>query len=269
MQPDILSLGKTQYLGNTTDLRFADGVIFSAVSSNSPKIGHDAPHFHENPIINFILEGESVEKINRDINPRIAGDIRFYRAGDLHQVEIVNFPSRLLGFEFEKQFLTENNLSEEKLNFSVQTNPNAKSLFLKIYREFSENDGLSLSSMQILLFDLINESEKKFGNDKPLWAKKLDELLNDYWNENLSLRELSLAVNVHPVTISKYFTKHFANTYGEYMRRLRVSKSISLIKNSRLSLTEIALHCGFADQSHFTRNFKDFTGFTPKDFRKF
>ncbi|MEW6737177.1 MAG: helix-turn-helix domain-containing protein [Acidobacteriota bacterium] len=41
-----------------------------------------------------------------------------------------------------------------------------------------------------------------------------------------------------------------------------------MIKNSQMSLTEIALHCGFADQSHFTRNFKEITGFLPKEFRK-
>ena len=200
----ILSLGKTQYLGNTTDLRFADGVIFSAVSADSFEIGHDAAHFHENSIINFTLEGDSIEKINRDMKPRIAGDISFFRAGDLHQVEIKKFPSRLLSFEFENRFLIENGLSEEKINFSVQKNPFAKHLFLKIYKEFSAQDDFSISSMQILLFDLIAESEKKFVKDKPRWINALDELLNDRWNENLNLRELSFAVKVHPVTISKY-----------------------------------------------------------------
>lgn len=264
----ILSLGKTQYLGDTSDLRFADGVIFSAVSAKSFEIGQDAPHFHENPIVNFILEGESVEKINRETKLRIAGDIKFYRAGDLHQVEIKDFPSRLLSFEFERRFLSENDLSEDEINFAVRTNPFAKHSFLKIYKEFSENDRLSVSSMQILLFDLIAESETRLIKSKPRWINKLDELLNDRWNETLSLRQLSLVLNVHPVTISKYFAKYFACTYGEFMRRLRVEKSLSLIKNSRLSLTEIAFQCGFADQSHFTRNFKKLTGFMPKDFRK-
>jgi AraC family transcriptional regulator len=41
-----------------------------------------------------------------------------------------------------------------------------------------------------------------------------------------------------------------------------------MLKNTRLSLTEIAYTCGFADQGHFTRTFKAATGFLPKTFRK-
>lgn len=264
----ILSLGKTQYLGETTDLRFADGIVFSTVSAAALVEGYDAAHFHENPIVSFILEGDSFERINRETNRRSAGDIRFYCAGDLHQVDIKNFPSRNINFELESDFLTQNELSEERINFSVRRNPFAKHLFLKIYKELLKNDDFSISSMQILLFDLLAESETKFVKNKPRWINLLDELLNDRWNEQLSLPDLSSAVNVHPVTISKYFTKYFACTYGEYMRRLRINKSLQMIKNSHLSLTEIAFFCGFSDHSHFTRNFKDVTGFLPKDFKK-
>lgn len=263
-----LSLGKAQYLGNTTDLRFADGVIFSAVSADLPTEGDDAPHFHENPIVSFILEGESVERINCDTNLRSAGDIRFYRSGDLHQVAIRKFPSRNINFEIESAFLKRNLMSEELLNFSVQNNPNAKNLFLRIFKESLINDGFCSSSIQILLFNLISESRSKLAKNKPQWIISLVELLNDRWNEPLSLKDLSLALNVHPVTISKYFTRYFFCTYGEYMRRLRINKSLPMIKNSRLSLTEIAFICGFSDHSHFTRNFKELTGFLPKEFKK-
>lgn len=261
-------MSKAQYLGDTTDLRFAGGVIFSAVSAGAPIDGHDAAHFHENPIVSFILEGDSFERINRETNRRSAGDIRFYGAGDLHQVEIKNFPSRNINFELESDFLTRNEFLEEKINLAVNKNPSAKYSFLKIYKEFLENDDFSLSSMQILVFDLIAGSETRFVKNKPRWVNLLDELLNDHWNETLSMQDLSLILNVHPVTISKYFTKYFACTYGEYMRRLRIDKSLQMIKNPRLSLTEIAFFCGFSDHSHFTRNFKDLTGFLPKDSKK-
>jgi AraC family transcriptional regulator len=78
---------------------------------------------------------------------------------------------------------------------------------------------------------------------------------------------LSRATEKHSITISKHFRKYFSCTLGKYLRKLKVEKSIPLIKNSPMSLTEIALHCGFAEQSHFTRSFKQMTSFLPKDFR--
>src|SRR5215216_1141752 len=155
---EALALGKTEYLGNLTNIRFAEGVIISAVTADPSEISNDALHYHENPILSFILEGDSFEQINREINRRSAGDIRFYRAGDLHQVKIQSFPSRNVNFEIEGEFFAQNGFCEEKINAAIQRNPFAKSLFLRMYREFSIGDALTNSSIQILLLNLLTEN---------------------------------------------------------------------------------------------------------------
>lgn len=264
----IISLGKSQYLGEINRIRNIDGIIASAVTADPSEKSNDVLHYHENPIISFILQGDSIERINRHRNLRAAGDIRFYRAGDLHQVQIKRFPSRNINFELENTFLTRSGFSEESIARAIEKNPEARFIFLRAYKEFLENDALSDVSIQILLFSLIGAGEIKACLTGPGWVQAVYELLNDRWNEQIGLQELSGLVNVHPVNISKYFTRYFNCTYGEYIRKLRVDKSISLIKSSTLSLTEIALYCGFTDQSHFTRNFKALTGFLPKAFRK-
>jgi AraC family transcriptional regulator len=52
------------------------------------------------------------------------------------------------------------------------------------------------------------------------------------------------------------------------MRRLKIEKSLYLLKDSSFSLTEIAAECGFSDQSHFIRTFKQLTGFLPNSYKK-
>lgn len=264
----ILSLGKSQYLGDINHIHYLDGMVASALTADPSEISNDALHYHENPIISFILHGDSIERINHSTNPRSAGDIRFYPAGALHQVKIKRFPSRNLNFELERDFLARSGLSEESIARALEKSLDARLLFLRAYKEFSANDEFSDASIQILLLNLLCAGAITGGRRRPAWINTLYQLLNDRWNEQLSLQELSRIINVHPVTISKYFTRYFACTLGEYMRKLRIEKSIPLIKNSGLSLTDIASLCGFADQSHFTRNFKAFTGFLPKDFRK-
>lgn len=50
------------------------------------------------------------------------------------------------------------------------------------------------------------------------------------------------------------------------LRRCELAKE--LLRSSPLSLAEIALACGFADQSHFTRAFARLVGMTPGAWRR-
>jgi AraC-like DNA-binding protein len=68
------------------------------------------------------------------------------------------------------------------------------------------------------------------------------------------------------------FERQFLVTYGlpphEYLRQLRVRMSCRLLVFSKRSITEIAGQLGFADQSHFTKEFKRLYGETPNSYRE-
>jgi AraC-like DNA-binding protein len=115
--------------------------------------------------------------------------------------------------------------------------------------------------------------KKKPGSAKkvPAWAKELKEIIQDQIDTNLtlSLKQISQELNVHPAYLSREFSKYFDDlSFGDYIRRLRIEKSINLLRSSKYSLTEIAYLTGFSDQSHFTRIFKKFTGKNPSAYRK-
>lgn len=204
----ILSLGESQYLGEIDYIRDVGGLTLSVLTADPLELSNDALHYHENPIISFILQGDSFERINQRTNRRRAGDWRFYRAGDLHQVKIERYPSRNINFELNFGFLSSNGFSEAAIASALEKNANAKLMLLRTYKELYANDVFSDSSIRILLFSLIGEARKNAATKKPEWIGELRDILNDRWDENLSLADLSRALNAHPVTISKYFTKY-------------------------------------------------------------
>ena len=109
------------------------------------------------------------------------------------------------------------------------------------------------------------------GTRVPQWAQELREIIQDQIDTNLtlSLKEISKSLKVHPSYLSREFSKYFNDlTFGDYIRKLRIEKSIDMMKNTRHSLTEIAYLTGFSDPSHFTRIFRQHTGKTPAAFRK-
>ena len=55
---------------------------------------------------------------------------------------------------------------------------------------------------------------------------------------------------------------------GDYVRRRRIERAKQQLRNSRSRLAEIAAANGFADQSHFSRLFRQYTGTTPSRFRR-
>jgi hypothetical protein len=105
----------------------------------------------------------------------------------------------------------------------------------------------------------------------PDWAKELKEIIQDQIDTNLtlSLKEISESLNVHPSYLSREFSKYFDNlSFGDYIRKLRIEKSITLLQNPKYSLAEIAYLTGFSDQSHFNRIFNNHMGENPSVYRK-
>jgi AraC family transcriptional regulator len=72
---------------------------------------------------------------------------------------------------------------------------------------------------------------------------------------------------------SSYFAKAFKQTTGApphaWLSMKRIERAKQLMKETSLELAEIALACGFVDQSHFTRTFAKSVGCSPGKWRRF
>ena len=259
-------LGKGKYTGKIANSLNVDGSIVSITHYLAEESNCDW-HYHENPHISFVFQGGESETQNRKSEKQNLSDIFFYHGGERHRWISPQPVSKSANIEIGNDFLKKFGLNETGVGKAIIENFDTKFLLLKMQQEMLTDDIESFVAIQTLLLELVTSSKTSFKGTAPKWVYILSDLLNDKWSESVTLSELSLAADVHPVTISKYFRKYFACTLGEYLRKLKIDKSIPLIKNSEASLTEIAFHCGFADQSHFIRNFKQMTGFLPKEFR--
>ncbi|MBS1726223.1 MAG: helix-turn-helix transcriptional regulator [Armatimonadetes bacterium] len=102
----------------------------------------------------------------------------------------------------------------------------------------------------------------------PAWMKKLEDRLQSNLEAGTSLADLSLELGVHPVMMARWFRRKHRQSIGEYVRALRVERATHDLLHSNLTLGEIAIRAGFADQSHFGRVVKRLTGATPGDIRR-
>ncbi|MFC5410338.1 helix-turn-helix transcriptional regulator [Larkinella bovis] len=224
-----------------------------------------AMHYHPEAHISFVLQGGNVERRKATQLERGPGSVTFYHAGEAHQTIQKRFPAQHINLEIAGTLLKQYQLSEDVLGQGILKNPNVALTMIRLYKECIINDNFLAPSVGMLLVALT--PDKVLKTVKPRWVERIEELLQDSWNQPLTLQDLALETGIHPVTISKYFPRYFHCTLGEYIRTLRVSKALQLMRTSTLSLTEIAYLCGFADQSHFSRTFQQLTGFTPKRYQ--
>jgi AraC family transcriptional regulator len=101
----------------------------------------------------------------------------------------------------------------------------------------------------------------------PRWLSIAREMLHDC-AEQMSVSEIAAACGVHPVHLARTFRRFFGCSPGAYLRHSRVERAAALLRRGRLSLTEIALRSGFADQSHMTHGFQSALAITPGAYRR-
>ena len=138
------------------------------------------------------------------------------------------------------------------------------------WAKYHQNEKHTQNPTEHLLIEVFEKFLKQKRSKKtPSWAKELKEIIQDQIDTNITLKQLSKDLDINPAYLSREFSKHFSDlSFGDYIRKLRIEKSIEYLHTSTYSLTKIAYLTGFSDQSHFTRIFKKHIGQNPSVYRK-
>lgn len=261
-------LEKENYLGNSKKT-YTNSQGISIIETEYQQKVYEGWHSHENAHITLFLKGGTIEKRKNETLSVSPGTVLFYHSDELHLNQDTLFPSKNINLEISENHFKAFEITEELVKKGTANTVQTKLMMLKIYNECLIGDTFSKDSINMLLSNFsANQNYLEQFSKCPNWVHLLYELLNDCWNQNPSLQDLSKILNINPITISKHFPKYFGCTLGEYIRRLKIDRSLTLIQQPSVSLTDISFECGFADQSHFIRTFKQQTGFLPKKFQQ-
>lgn len=93
-------------------------------------------------------------------------------------------------------------------------------------------------------------------------AKAIRYIENNFYR-NISLKEVSLSVQMNPAYFSTLFRRETGKKYIDYITDLRMEKARNLIQNTDLKIVNIAQMVGYASTKHFARVYKEKYGATP------
>ena len=106
------------------------------------------------------------------------------------------------------------------------------------------------------------------GGMTRLQANRAKEFLGAHCADDLSLVDAARACGLSRGHFTKAFRVATGLTPHQWLQRYRIDKAKYLLLNSALTIADIAVSCGFADQSHLTRVFSRLVGDTPAVWRR-
>ena len=93
------------------------------------------------------------------------------------------------------------------------------------------------------------------------------DYIYEHLNQPLRVEDLAREVGLSPSYLSTLFKKEMGVSLSDYIMGRRIKAACNMLQFSGYSYAEIADELAFSSQSHFTKVFREQTGYTPKAYR--
>jgi AraC-like DNA-binding protein len=274
--------------------------IGKSIHIKEDKLPYFYPHLHRHVEIQitWVLSGEGTVVIGNNMKPFQSGDLFVIGANQPHlfksnpcyfepdsrkKIHALNiffnpegFISQLLKFpEMNriKKFIKSSNYG---IQASEKDTPKLFEYFLKV---INNEEGFMMAYFIEMLQAMANltqweyfstESfEHMFTDTDGLKMNDIFRYTMDHYKEEISLDQISAVAHLAPQSFCRYFKKHSAKTYTQFLNELRINEACKRLMEKRfVSIGEIAHQCGFNSVVSFYRVFKSIVSKTPRDFIK-
>ena len=162
-------------------------------------------------------------------------------------------------------FTCEESLCNTVLSIPIQNTETYIKDFEKL-RSMSLFDGNRAEMMSVFYHILHSMSVQNSSCNIIMPAIKYLE--NNYHNPNLTNAKLAEQCKISEIYFRRLFKRYCNMTPRQFLIDFRISKSKQLLSEGALKINAVAAKCGFSNQYHFDRVFKERTGLTPTEYMK-
>jgi len=128
----------------------------------------------------------------------------------------------------------------------------------------------NISSMLACCTGFIDEvfAESNREPQKRNVVKKAVQYINENYNQDLSLTEITKIIFMSPDYFSRLFKKETGCTYADYLTRIRIEEARKFLTNPSYSIAEVGKKVGYLDPNYFSKVFKKIVGLPPTEYRQ-
>jgi len=251
-------------------------------------------HFHEEYELNLIMNGSGAKRIVGD-HIHVIDDLELVLVGPnlphawfTHECKSEAITELTIQWHrdlFDEKLLRRNQLSFirnmfEKSSMGISFTKETIQSVLPRILSLSQRSGFdSVIDLINLLHDLsasrslITLSDTTFVNNPSFnynsrRLEKVFEFMNNNYHKNVSLKDVSILINMTEESFSRFIKKRTGNTFINSINEIRLGHASRMLIDTTHSISEISYQCGFNNISNFNRLFKKKKNCTPKEFRE-
>ena len=141
------------------------------------------------------------------------------------------------------------------------------------YHHHSEQESVYYSLMEhafaqlFLLCSFYKEQKKDTVNNHNDKVEGVISYIESHYTDNLDMEIVASKYRVSSRYIRREMVKRKGLSCSEYITMLRVARAKRLLRETKYSVTEVALQSGFSSAQYFCRIFSKIVGMTPTNFR--
>ncbi len=249
---------------------------------------HMTHHWHTQQELMHIISGDFHLTLNNVVYDCHAGDVIFITDGSLHG----GIPESCIYdcIVFDLNMLLKDNHAcaasiHDILNHKISITPllSRKSAKILPIMEALESALSGRSTgfefmTQACLYQLIGTILNEHLYEETGAGLKAGERLNsmkevlayisEHYGSNVTLNELAKIAGMNPKYFCRYFHGMTERTPIDYLNYYRIESACEMLSTKDISIKEVAISCGFNDESYFIKTFSKYKGITPKQFSR-
>lgn len=208
------------------------------------------------------VQSGAVNELNALIDPNFIREIITPERGVLSDNEIRNIKYHIIiTAAMVSRFCIEGGL-DEKVSYGLSD------IYIKRVDEAKDVDSLAKIHKELVLDYAKRMKKVNITKRLPIHCVRAMDYISDNIQRNVTVAEVSEYVGLDRTYFSKLFKKETGQNISTYIMCKKIQTAQNMLLYSEFSCADIAQYLGFASHSHFTENFKNYSGLTPTEYRK-
>ncbi len=252
-------------------------------STESMGLSHYHPYFE----LCYVQKGQCRIFVEHKLFWVNAGQLVILPPSTLHRSQYeYKEPAQRINVSFTKDF-AQNALGQDadflqktltlgKMSFNEEQRILFEDVLKRLLEENDKNDAFSSiykHGLLLTLFALIGRNGTNLKKEElidPTTAsvQNAAKYIFENYDRAVTLQKASEVAGMCDTYFSKKFLEITGYGFKEYLTNVRIKKSQEMLLNGQLTITQIALSCGFSDANYFGDAFKKYAGCSPREFRK-